>query len=98
MTRRAWVRLDNASNIFLAARQPIGWVVAAAVTALVLSAREMGLGEGKQVGITLDGRVISAPTINSAILGGGTEITGSFNVNGIDATREIRAQSVTRLS
>ena len=32
---------------------------------------------GKQVGITLDGRVISAPTINSAI-SGGTEISGSF--------------------
>jgi preprotein translocase subunit SecD len=34
---------------------------------------------GKSVAITLDGRVISAPTINSAIAGGGTEITGSFN-------------------
>jgi preprotein translocase subunit SecD len=33
---------------------------------------------GKQVGITLDGRVISAPTINSAI-SGGTEISGSFS-------------------
>jgi len=33
---------------------------------------------GKQVGITLDGRVISAPTINQAI-SGGTEISGSFN-------------------
>ena len=32
---------------------------------------------GKQVGITLDGRVISAPTINSAI-SGGTEISGQF--------------------
>jgi preprotein translocase subunit SecD len=34
---------------------------------------------GKAVAITLDGRVISAPTINSAIAGGGTEITGSFD-------------------
>jgi preprotein translocase subunit SecD len=34
---------------------------------------------GNSVAITLDGRVISAPTINSAILGGGTEITGQFN-------------------
>ena len=33
---------------------------------------------GKQVGITLDGKVISAPTINSAI-NGGTEISGSFD-------------------
>jgi preprotein translocase subunit SecD len=33
---------------------------------------------GKNVGITLDGRVISAPTINSAI-SGGTEISGSFD-------------------
>ena len=33
---------------------------------------------GKQVGITLDGEVISAPTINSAITGG-TEISGSFD-------------------
>jgi preprotein translocase subunit SecD len=34
---------------------------------------------GNQVAITLDGRVISAPTVNSAILGGGTEITGDFD-------------------
>jgi preprotein translocase subunit SecD len=34
---------------------------------------------GNAVAITLDGRVISAPTINSAIAGGGTEIQGSFN-------------------
>lgn len=34
---------------------------------------------GNSVAITLDGRVISAPTINNAILNGGTEITGSFN-------------------
>ncbi|WP_309233016.1 protein translocase subunit SecD [Blastococcus sp. TML/C7B] len=34
---------------------------------------------GNSVAITLDGRVISAPTINSAIVGGGTEITGSFD-------------------
>jgi preprotein translocase subunit SecD len=34
---------------------------------------------GNSVAITLDGRVISAPTINSAIAGGGTEIQGSFN-------------------
>jgi preprotein translocase subunit SecD len=33
---------------------------------------------GKQVGITLDGKVISAPTINQAI-SGGTEISGSFS-------------------
>ncbi|WP_116452859.1 protein translocase subunit SecD [Blastococcus litoris] len=33
---------------------------------------------GQSVGITLDGRVISAPTINSAI-SGGTEISGSFD-------------------
>jgi len=33
---------------------------------------------GKQVAITLDGQVISAPVINSAISGGGTEISGSF--------------------
>jgi preprotein translocase subunit SecD len=33
---------------------------------------------GKNVGITLDGRVISAPTINQAIAGG-TEISGSFD-------------------
>jgi preprotein translocase subunit SecD len=33
---------------------------------------------GGRVGITLDGRVISAPTINSAI-SGGTEISGSFD-------------------
>jgi preprotein translocase subunit SecD len=32
---------------------------------------------GKQAGITLDGKVIEAPTINSAI-SGGTEISGSF--------------------
>ena len=32
---------------------------------------------GKQVGITLDGKVISAPKINQAI-NGGTEISGSF--------------------
>jgi preprotein translocase subunit SecD len=34
---------------------------------------------GKQVGVTLDGRVITAPTINGAIPGGKTEISGSFN-------------------
>ncbi|TFV66735.1 UNVERIFIED_ORG: protein translocase subunit SecD [Bacillus sp. AZ43] len=33
---------------------------------------------GSSVGITLDGRVISAPTINQAIAGG-TEISGSFD-------------------
>jgi preprotein translocase subunit SecD len=33
---------------------------------------------GKNVGITLDGRVVSAPVINSAI-SGGTEISGSFD-------------------
>jgi preprotein translocase subunit SecD len=33
---------------------------------------------GKQVGITLDGKVISAPTINQAI-SSGTEISGSFD-------------------
>jgi preprotein translocase subunit SecD len=34
---------------------------------------------GKQVAVTLDGRVITAPTINSAITGGKTEISGHFN-------------------
>jgi preprotein translocase subunit SecD len=34
---------------------------------------------GNSVAITLDGRVISAPTVQGAILGGGTEITGSFD-------------------
>ncbi|TFV67637.1 protein translocase subunit SecD [Blastococcus sp. CT_GayMR20] len=34
---------------------------------------------GNAVAITLDGRVISAPTINSAIAGGGTEIQGNFD-------------------
>jgi preprotein translocase subunit SecD len=34
---------------------------------------------GNAVAITLDGRVISAPTVQGAILGGGTEITGSFD-------------------
>jgi preprotein translocase subunit SecD len=34
---------------------------------------------GKQVAITLDNRVVSAPNINSAINGGQTEISGSFN-------------------
>ncbi|MEU2349981.1 protein translocase subunit SecD [Modestobacter sp. NPDC049651] len=34
---------------------------------------------GKAVGITLDGRVVSAPTINGAINGGSTEITGNFS-------------------
>ncbi|WP_324277501.1 protein translocase subunit SecD [Blastococcus brunescens] len=34
---------------------------------------------GQSVGITLDGRIISAPTINNAIPGGGTEISGSFD-------------------
>src|SRR3712207_8668594 len=34
---------------------------------------------GKQVAITLDGRVISAPTVQGAILGGTTEITGDFD-------------------
>jgi len=33
---------------------------------------------GNSVGITLDGRVVSAPSINSAINGGQTEISGSF--------------------
>jgi len=33
---------------------------------------------GNQVAITLDGRVVSAPTINSAINGGTTQITGDF--------------------
>ncbi|MCW2578138.1 MAG: secD [Modestobacter sp.] len=33
---------------------------------------------GKSVGITLDGRVVSAPRINGAINGGQTEISGSF--------------------
>src|SRR3954469_14063173 len=33
---------------------------------------------GKAVGITLDGRVVSAPTINGAINGGTTQITGQF--------------------
>ena len=37
-----------------------------------------GANVGSSVGITLDGRVISAPTINSAI-SGGTEISGSFD-------------------
>jgi preprotein translocase subunit SecD len=34
---------------------------------------------GKQVAVTLDGRVITAPTINGAIPGGKTEISGNFN-------------------
>ncbi|MQA34157.1 protein translocase subunit SecD, partial [Modestobacter roseus] len=34
---------------------------------------------GNSVAITLDGRVVSAPTINSAIVGGRTEITGNFS-------------------
>jgi preprotein translocase subunit SecD len=34
---------------------------------------------GKQVAISLDNRVVSAPNINSAINGGQTEISGSFN-------------------
>ncbi|MCZ2824916.1 MULTISPECIES: protein translocase subunit SecD [unclassified Modestobacter] len=34
---------------------------------------------GNNVAITLDGRVVSAPTINSAIVGGTTQITGSFD-------------------
>jgi preprotein translocase subunit SecD len=34
---------------------------------------------GSSVGITLDGRVVSAPTINNAIAGGGTEISGQFD-------------------
>ena len=34
---------------------------------------------GNAVGIVLDGRVVSAPTINSAITGGSTQITGSFD-------------------
>ena len=33
---------------------------------------------GSAVGIVLDGQVVSAPTINSAITGGTTQITGSF--------------------
>ncbi|MGY1838579.1 MULTISPECIES: protein translocase subunit SecD [unclassified Modestobacter] len=33
---------------------------------------------GNSVAITLDGRVVSAPTINSAIVGGRTEISGNF--------------------
>jgi preprotein translocase subunit SecD len=33
---------------------------------------------GKQVAVTLDGRVITAPTINGAIPGGKTEISGNF--------------------
>jgi len=38
-----------------------------------------GANVGKQVAVTLDGRVITAPTINGAIPGGKTEISGSFN-------------------
>ncbi|MGY5882089.1 protein translocase subunit SecD [Modestobacter lacusdianchii] len=34
---------------------------------------------GNNVAITLDGRVVSAPTINSAIVGGTTQISGSFD-------------------
>ncbi|MBJ7451044.1 MAG: protein translocase subunit SecD [Blastococcus sp.] len=34
---------------------------------------------GNAVAITLDGRVISAPTVQGAILGGTTEITGDFD-------------------
>jgi preprotein translocase subunit SecD len=34
---------------------------------------------GNAVGITLDGRVVSAPTVNGAINGGTTEISGSFD-------------------
>ncbi|HEV7726048.1 MAG TPA: protein translocase subunit SecD [Modestobacter sp.] len=34
---------------------------------------------GKQVAITLDNRVVSAPNINSAINGGTTQITGNFD-------------------
>jgi len=34
---------------------------------------------GKQVAVTLDGKVITAPTINGAIPGGKTEISGSFD-------------------
>ena len=34
---------------------------------------------GNNVAITLDGRVVSAPTINSAINGGTTQISGSFD-------------------
>ena len=41
-------------------------------------AQYTGANVGKQVGITLDGRVISAPTINQAIAGG-TEISGTFD-------------------
>jgi preprotein translocase subunit SecD len=37
-----------------------------------------GANVGKQVGVTLDGKVITAPTINQAI-SGGTEISGTFN-------------------
>jgi preprotein translocase subunit SecD len=33
---------------------------------------------GNAVGITLDGRIVSAPTINGAINGGTTQITGNF--------------------
>jgi preprotein translocase subunit SecD len=34
---------------------------------------------GKQVAVTLDGKVITAPTINGAIPGGKTEISGNFD-------------------
>jgi preprotein translocase subunit SecD len=34
---------------------------------------------GNNVAITLDGRVVSAPTINGAIAGGTTQITGNFS-------------------
>jgi preprotein translocase subunit SecD len=38
-----------------------------------------GANVGKQVAVTLDGKVITAPTINGAIPGGKTEISGSFS-------------------
>nr|WP_246300156.1 protein translocase subunit SecD [Actinopolyspora biskrensis] len=34
---------------------------------------------GQQVGFVLDNQVVSAPSINSAIVGGNTQITGDFN-------------------
>jgi preprotein translocase subunit SecD len=40
---------------------------------------------GKQFAIILDGQVISAPVINEPILGGGSQISGSFTVESANA-------------
>jgi preprotein translocase subunit SecD len=76
----AVVEGTDISNASAGTRQTTGeWIVQLSFNSKGTSAWAAftAANVGKQVGITLDGKVISAPSINQAI-SGGTEISGSF--------------------